>query len=90
VVLVHLGQFLSSAVTQNRRLSRAADVKADILRRIKEEGIPVSQAAKDHGMHESTIYGWLGAGAKGTPSWAEFEIRFVEDSEDLGGKMAVN
>ena len=50
----------------------AVDVKADILRRIKEEGIPVSQAAKDHGIHETTIYNWLGAGTQGMPSWSEF------------------
>jgi transposase-like protein len=47
-------------------------VKADIIRRIKEEGITVVQAAKDHGLHETTIYGWIGAGAQGAPSWSEF------------------
>ena len=50
----------------------APDVKADIVRRIKEEGVPVSQAAKEHGVHETTIYGWLGTGAQGAPSWSEF------------------
>lgn len=50
----------------------AADVKADIIRRIKEEGVPVAQAAKDHGLHETTIYGWLQSGVQGAPSWAEF------------------
>ena len=35
----------------------AANVKADILRRVKEEGISVAQAAKDHGISEGTIYG---------------------------------
>lgn len=49
----------------------APEVKADILRRIKDEGISVAQAAKDHGIHESTIYNWLGAGIKGTPSWSD-------------------
>lgn len=48
------------------------DVKADILRRIKEEGISVSQAAKDAGISDAAIYDWLGKGASGTPSWAEF------------------
>lgn len=48
------------------------DVKADILRRVKEEGVPVSQAAKDAGISEAAIYDWLGKGASGTPSWAEF------------------
>jgi transposase-like protein len=31
----------------------AADVKADILRRVKEEGISVAQAAKEHHMDVS-------------------------------------
>ena len=44
----------------------------DIVRRVKEEGVPVSQAAKEHGVHETTIYGWIGAGAQGAPSWSEF------------------
>lgn len=48
------------------------DVKADILRRVKEEGVPVSQAAKDAGISEAAIYDWLGKGASGAPSWTEF------------------
>jgi transposase-like protein len=43
----------------------APEVKADILRRVKEEGVPVAQAAKDHGVSENTIYSWLGGAAKG-------------------------
>ena len=50
----------------------APEVRTDILRRIKEEGVPVSQAAKDHGVHETTIYGWLGKGIRGAPTLAEF------------------
>ena len=50
----------------------APELKEQILRRIKEEGIPVSQAAKDHGIHETTIYGWLGTGATGAPTWTEY------------------
>lgn len=60
----------------------ANDVKADILRRIKEEGVSVPQAAKDHGVHESTVYGWLGQGAQGAPSWAEF-IRLQKQCREL-------
>ena len=48
------------------------NVKEQVLKRIKEEGVSVSQGAKDHGMSEATIYGWLGAGAKSAPSWIEF------------------
>ena len=50
----------------------APDVREQILKRIKEEGVSVSQAAKDHGIHETTIYNWLGAGAQSVPSWVEF------------------
>lgn len=49
-----------------------AEVKADIIRRVKEKGVSVSQAAQEHGLSVRTIYGWLGAGANGTPSWSEF------------------
>jgi transposase-like protein len=48
------------------------EVKADILKRVKEEGVSIAQAAKDHGIHETTIYNWLGKGASGAPSWSEF------------------
>lgn len=50
----------------------APEVKADILKRIKEDGVSVATAATEHGVHETTIYGWLGTGASGTPSWSEF------------------
>jgi len=55
-----------------KRFRISPEVKADIVRRVKEEGVPVSQAAKEHGVHETTIYGWIGAGAQGAPSWSEF------------------
>ena len=34
----------------------APDVRDQILKRIKEEGASVTQAAKDHGASEATIY----------------------------------
>src|SRR5712692_10160088 len=48
------------------------EVKAEIIKKIKEEGIVVPQIAKDYGIHHTTIYSWLGAGAQGAPSWSEF------------------
>jgi len=37
----------------------AADVKADILCRVKEKGVSVAQAAKDHGVSEEpSTPGW--------------------------------
>lgn len=67
----------------NKKSYRVApEVKADILKRVKEEGVSVAQAAKDHGIHETTIYGWLGSGASGAPSWSEF-IRLQKQNKEL-------
>lgn len=60
----------------------SADVKADIIKRVKEDGVSVADAAKDHGLHESTIYNWLGTGVSGTPSWAEF-TKLKKERDDL-------
>ena len=69
----------------------ANEVKADIIRRVKEEGISVSQAAKDHGIHESTIYGWLGVGATSAPSWAEVSRLQRQNKElfEIVGELTV-
>lgn len=60
----------------------AADVKADIIKRIKEDGVSVADAAKEHGVHETTIYNWLGTGASGAPSWSEF-ARLKKERDEL-------
>ena len=36
-----------------------ADVKKQILDRIKEGGVSISQIAEEHGISSRTIYGWL-------------------------------
>jgi len=38
------------------------DVRAQILKRLKEEGIPVAKLAEEHGISPRTIYGWLSKG----------------------------
>ena len=43
----------------------ATEVKQEILRQIKEEGVAVSQPAKEHGISDATIYCWLGKGVRG-------------------------
>ncbi len=60
----------------------AKEVKAEIIRRVKEEGISVAQAAKDAGVHETTVYGWLGAGATSAPSWTEI-IKLKKQNKEL-------
>ncbi len=60
----------------------APDVKEQILKRIKEEGIPVVQAAKEHGLNPATIYNWLGRGVKGTPTIGEL-VRLKRQNDEL-------
>jgi len=46
----------------------AREVKEQILNRIKNEGVSISQAAEDHGISARTIYGWLGKKVEGQPT----------------------
>lgn len=48
-----------------------ADLRKQIVERIKTEGIPVPQAAEEHGLSPKTIYAWLARGATAPPTWAE-------------------
>lgn len=57
--------------TSKRGYRVAKEVKEQILKRIKEEGISVSQASQEHGISTQTIYGWLTKGATANPSWNE-------------------
>lgn len=65
---------------KNHRI--APEVKEQILRRIKDEGVSVSQAAKEHGVSEGTVYGWLGRGVKSAPSIGEL-ARLKRQNEEL-------
>lgn len=50
----------------------SSETKDQILKRIKEEGLPVAKVAEEHGISTATIYGWLSKGIKAQPSWKEF------------------
>lgn len=60
----------------------APDLKAQIINRIKNEGITVAAAAKDHGIHETTIYGWIAQKVEGQPSFSEL-IRLKKENVQL-------
>lgn len=47
------------------------ELKKQILNRIKQEGVSVSQIAEEHGIASTTIYGWLGKGVTAPPSVLE-------------------
>ena len=60
----------------------APEVREQILKRIREEGISVSVAAKDAGISDATIYGWLGKGVRGAPTIGEL-VRVKRQNEEL-------
>lgn len=65
-----------------RRKIIAKDIKEQIISRIKNEGVSVTQAAKDHGISEVTIYGWVAKKINGQPSAAEI-IKLKRENEQL-------
>jgi transposase-like protein len=69
----------------------APELKAQILGRIKNEGVSVQTAAKDHGISDATIYNWLGASAKGGPTLKEYVALKRENEQLLSivGKLTV-
>ena len=60
----------------------APDIKEQIINRIKNDGLTVAQAAKEHGLHESTIYGWLETKTHGTPNTLEL-LRLKRENDEL-------
>lgn len=49
----------------------APEVKEQILNRIKNDGISVAEAAKDHGISDQTIYRWIAKKVEGQPTLSE-------------------
>ncbi|PIR73795.1 MAG: hypothetical protein COU40_00475 [Candidatus Moranbacteria bacterium CG10_big_fil_rev_8_21_14_0_10_35_21] len=53
----------------NFRIS--SEVKEQVLKRIKEDGISVTQAAQEHGISTHTIYKMLTKTVANNPTWQE-------------------
>lgn len=49
----------------------APEVKAQIISRIKNDGVSVAEAAKDAGVSDASVYTWLGKKVEGTPTALE-------------------
>ena len=60
----------------------APEVKEQIINRIKNEGVSVMQAAKEHGISDQTIYGWISKKVEGQPTLSEI-IRLKKENEQL-------
>jgi len=69
----------------------APEIKEQILKRIKEEGVSVVQAAKEHGVHETTVYGWLSQKASSGPTLRALNVLRKENAmlKTLIGEMTV-
>ena len=60
----------------------APELREEILNRIKNDGVTVMQAAKDHGIAEKTIYDWIGKKTEGAPTLSEY-LRLKRENEQL-------
>ena len=58
------------------------EVKEQIINRIKNDGISVTQAAKEHGVSDNTIYTWIAKKVEGQPTLAE-NIKLRKEVEQL-------
>lgn len=60
----------------------APEVKEQIINRIRNDGVTVADAAKDHGVDPSTIYGWIGKKTTEVPSILEIN-KLRRENEEL-------
>ena len=58
------------------------EIREQILFRIKNEAVPVSQASKEHGVSIKTIYSWLAKQAEKAPSVVEVN-RLTKENQRL-------
>ena len=60
----------------------APDVKEQIINRIKNDGVTVAEASKEHGISENTIYGWIAKKTEGQPTLSEI-IKLKRENTQL-------
>lgn len=48
------------------------ELKDQVLSRIKNDGVSVAQASKDHGVSTKTIYNWLNRDLDKSPSYRQY------------------
>lgn len=65
-----------------KRHKIAPEVKEQIINRIKNDGISVVQAAKEHGVAEGTIYTWIAKKVVGHPTLSEI-IKLKKENAQL-------
>lgn len=65
------------------------EIRDQILSRIKNDHIPVSQASREFGISDNTIYGWINGKASSSPGLLENNVlkRKVESLYFLIGQL---
>lgn len=58
------------------------EIKAEIISKIKHNGLSVNDASEQYGVSTKTIYGWLGTKAKGSVSILEHN-KLKRENEQL-------
>jgi transposase-like protein len=58
------------------------EVKDQIINRIKNDGVTVVEAAKEHGVAEGTIYTWIAKRVEGNPTLSE-NIKLKREVDQL-------
>ena len=68
------------------------EIKEQILKRIKEDGIPVAQIAQEHGLKPRLIYAWISKGVTAPPSILEIARLKRENQalKELIGEITLN
>jgi len=60
----------------------AKEIKNEIINKLKHEGLSVTDAAKQYGVSDKTIYNWLGTKARGSVSLLEYN-KVKKENEQL-------
>jgi transposase-like protein len=60
----------------------APEVRQKFIERIKSDGLSIAQAATEAGVHETTIYNWLGTGVSSVPTILELS-RLKRENKEL-------
>jgi transposase-like protein len=61
----------------------STEVKQQILGRIKNDGVSVATAAKEHGISDATIYNWLTKGVAGQQPTLLEVVRLKKENKAL-------
>lgn len=65
-----------------KRQTISPDLKEQIINRIKNDGVSVIQAAKDHGISENTIYTWIAKRVDGNPTISD-NLKLKKENDQL-------